>query len=140
MIKWLKSLIHHWHLKSIADATTRDAVRAYQKKALDDELAKAIYVDTLNQALAVPVCNHRRLTNGCWLLRTQAGFMQACRAQHPDLTRKQIRKAVTDWPKVYPSVVRIGRYTGGMIIDVKALSVHEYRAQTQQLLDDLAGE
>lgn len=138
MIKWLKSLIHHWHLKSIADATTRDAVRAHQKKVLDDELAKTLYLGVQNNPVPAPVLNHRRLANGCWLLRTQAGFMQACRAENPKLSRKEIRNAVNAWPREYPAVVRISKYHG--YIDVTALHVDQYRAKTKALLDDLAGE
>lgn len=83
--------------------------------------------------------NWRKLQNGCYLVRTQAGFMQVLRDSHPDLSRREIRNGVTKWPTKYPSIVRVGKWSCSCIL-INCAPIDEYRTKTQALLDDLAGE
>lgn len=121
MWKMLKDWMTHQRQKAIAASEERDQVALHKEQPF------------------TPRPSWRRMENGCYLIRTQAGFMQALRHCCPDRTRKELRDAINSWPKVYPSVVRI-RIVGYSHIDVTVASLGDYRAKTQALLDDLAGE
>jgi hypothetical protein len=91
--------------------------------------------------------NWRRLSNGTYLVRTQAGFRQAIKHKHAQAGEDfpgWSKVKVLDWPDMYPSVCRISVastfYDGQTHVTVTAAPLDAYRRETQRLLDELEGE
>lgn len=82
-----------------------------------------------------PTYNWKRLSNGTYVVRTQAGLRQAIKNF---VGTDGDRRCQRGWPTAYPAVCRIAHCHGG--VQIKALTVGEYRKQTQALLDELAGD
>ena len=83
--------------------------------------------------------NMRRLANGCYLVRTQAGFNLAMRDYFNEY---QLHKAsdIEGYPKAYPSVVRFNFLHGWNTPQAFCTPLNKYLAGLRDLMADLAGE
>ena len=83
--------------------------------------------------------NVRQLSNGCYLVRTQAGFKRAIKAYFNEYQLSRPRDIV-GYPKVYPSVVRLRFLHGWNEAQAHCTPLDEYRTSLDDLLTDLSGE
>lgn len=87
--------------------------------------------------------NVRRLSNGCYLCRTQAGFRKAIKAYFDD---HELQKPceIMGYPSKYPSVVRFSFVYGWNEPRADCTPLNEYKAHIKkvlsELLDDLESE
>jgi hypothetical protein len=88
-------------------------------------------------AMPGPRPNWRRLANGHYLVRTQAGFNHALRDYFNEY---QLRKVsdIDGYPMVYPSVVRFNFLHGWNRPQAACTPLREYLAQLSDLMSDLA--
>lgn len=83
--------------------------------------------------------NWRRLANGHYLVRTQAGFRQAMRDYFNEYQLHKVSNIV-GYPKAYPSVVRFNFLYGWNEPQAHCTPLELYKAELSALLADLADE
>lgn len=84
--------------------------------------------------------NVRQLSNGCYLVRTQAGFKKAIKAYFEQYTGYFKPHQIVGFPKEYPSVVHLNFLYGWNEAQADCTPLHEYRKHLAGLLEDLSGE
>lgn len=89
--------------------------------------------------MADPRPNWRRLNNGLYLVRTQAGFRHALHDYFNEYQLNAMRPIV-GYPKVYPSVVRLTYLHGWNEPQAHCTPINEYKAELAALVADLADE
>lgn len=86
-----------------------------------------------------PRSNWRRLSNGHYLVRTQAGFNHALRDYFEGYLLRDLRDVV-GYPKVYPSVVHLVYHDGRHEAQAHCTPINQYKAELAALVADLADE
>lgn len=83
--------------------------------------------------------NMRRLANGNYLVRTQAGFNRAMRDYFNEYQLHKVSD-IEGYPTVYPSVVRFNFLHGWNAPEAYCTPLKKYLASLQELMADLADE
>lgn len=83
--------------------------------------------------------NMRRLANGNYLVRTQAGFNRAMRDYFNEYQLHKVSD-IEGYPTVYPSVVRFNFLHGWNAPEAYCMPLKKYLASLQELMADLADE
>ncbi|QLG96609.1 hypothetical protein HZF02_32275 (plasmid) [Pseudomonas yamanorum] len=89
--------------------------------------------------MTAPRPNWRRLANGHYLVRTQAGFNQALRDYFNEYQLHHLSD-IAGYPKVYPSVVRLVFLHGWNEPQAHCTPINQYKAELAALAADLAAE
>lgn len=81
--------------------------------------------------------NFRKLYDGLYLVRTQAGFKQACN----DYTGHDDDHEVEGYPTSYPSIVRfVDAYKGCLYTYIQCSHVNKYKKHLLSLYDNIKDE
>ncbi|CAM3794422.1 hypothetical protein [Castellaniella denitrificans] len=73
--------------------------------------------------------NMMKIAAGIYLVRTQAGFRQAIKAEFSDHCEDWVMRDVEGWPTSYPSVVSLSLgYRGSLFVDCNSVHVNVIRA------------
>ena len=83
--------------------------------------------------------NYRRLANGNYLVRTQAGFKKAMRDYFNEYQLHKVSD-IEGYPTAYPSVVRFNFLHGWNAPQAYCTPLDKYLAGLRELLADLADE
>lgn len=83
--------------------------------------------------------NMRRLANGHYLVRTQAGFNQAMRDYFNEYQLDKVSD-IAGYPRAYPSVVRFNFLHGWNEPQAFCTPLNKYLADLRDLMADLADD